>query len=295
MGVSANVTSPPRRTGPVTIISNLVGALLGVAGVVLAGAPAANAVNPAPIVVAHRGGAYAYPENTYPGMVAAAQAGQILETDVRFTSDHVAVLAHDQDTTRVFYCSGHNYMISVTPFEVLNRDCLTRHTLSRTGAQYHLARYTSVLFAVKGIRNVRVWPEIKTQLDDADARRFLGPLITDGLITRARVTSFDGPSLKLIRRAASYDFNVTSMHTLLYEYGQGVALSVALSYGVDAIGPSYYTVHVQIGAVQNAHDRGVGVAVYNAEDQTRWANLRSLGVDWTITNHPTAYQVWARS
>ncbi|MDQ6850235.1 MAG: hypothetical protein M3070_09775, partial [Actinomycetota bacterium] len=62
-----------------------------------------------PIVVAHRGGEYNFPENTIAGLTASARKGQIVETDVRWTSDGWAVLIHDEDTARVFDCAERNW------------------------------------------------------------------------------------------------------------------------------------------------------------------------------------------
>jgi glycerophosphoryl diester phosphodiesterase len=55
-----------------------------------------------PILVAHRGVARHYPENTLPALDAAAAAGaRWVEVDVQLCADEVAVLMHDADLTRV--------------------------------------------------------------------------------------------------------------------------------------------------------------------------------------------------
>jgi len=57
---------------------------------------------PTPRVIAHRGLAIDYPENTIPAFQAALDAGaDILETDVHVSKDGVVVIAHDPDLLRV--------------------------------------------------------------------------------------------------------------------------------------------------------------------------------------------------
>jgi glycerophosphoryl diester phosphodiesterase len=55
---------------------------------------------PLPVIVAHRGYATLYPENTIKALEAAVQAGASwVEVDVQLRADGVAVLAHDFDLT----------------------------------------------------------------------------------------------------------------------------------------------------------------------------------------------------
>lgn len=53
-----------------------------------------------PLVIAHRGGAGVWPENTATAFEAAHRAGCVLETDVRHTSDGIAVCFHDATVER---------------------------------------------------------------------------------------------------------------------------------------------------------------------------------------------------
>ena len=53
-------------------------------------------------IVGHRGWPERFPENTLPGLVAAAQSGaHAVELDVQLTKDRVCVVLHDPDLTRV--------------------------------------------------------------------------------------------------------------------------------------------------------------------------------------------------
>ena len=68
-----------------------------------------------PIFIAHRGYTAAYPENTLIAIEAAQQAGaEYVEVDIQLSADHVPVLYHDRDLTRLCQQSGaiHDYTFS---------------------------------------------------------------------------------------------------------------------------------------------------------------------------------------
>lgn len=68
-----------------------------------------------PIFIAHRGYTAAYPENTLIAIEAAQQAGaEYVEVDIQLSADHIPVLYHDRDLTRLCQQSGaiHDYTFS---------------------------------------------------------------------------------------------------------------------------------------------------------------------------------------
>ena len=68
-----------------------------------------------PIFIAHRGYAFAYPENTLIAIEAAREAGaQFVEVDIQLSSDHIPVLFHDRNLQRLCQQDGaiHNYTFS---------------------------------------------------------------------------------------------------------------------------------------------------------------------------------------
>ena len=69
----------------------------------------------APEFIAHRGYSASYPENTLLALDAARQAGaKYLEVDIQLSADHVPVLFHDRDLTRLCQQTGavHEYSFS---------------------------------------------------------------------------------------------------------------------------------------------------------------------------------------
>lgn len=68
-----------------------------------------------PVFVAHRGYASAFPENTLIALDAARRAGaQYVEVDIQLSADHIPVLFHDRDLTRLCQKAGaiHEYEFS---------------------------------------------------------------------------------------------------------------------------------------------------------------------------------------
>ncbi len=62
---------------------------------------------PKPLILAHRGGAYEYEENTMEGFRACYEAGiRGFETDVRMTKDGVLVILHDDSLDRTHHGTG---------------------------------------------------------------------------------------------------------------------------------------------------------------------------------------------
>ncbi|QDU56259.1 glycerophosphodiester phosphodiesterase [Aeoliella mucimassa] len=60
-----------------------------------------------PVILAHRGGAYEYEENTMQGFRACYEAGiRGFETDIRMTKDGVLVILHDDDLKRTHNGTG---------------------------------------------------------------------------------------------------------------------------------------------------------------------------------------------
>ncbi|MHC5024583.1 MAG: glycerophosphodiester phosphodiesterase family protein [Planctomycetota bacterium] len=69
--------------------------------------PDDDAAQPVPGLIAHRGDARRYPENTIPALRSAIEAGAThVEFDVQLSADHVPVLMHDADLQRMTGARG---------------------------------------------------------------------------------------------------------------------------------------------------------------------------------------------
>jgi glycerophosphoryl diester phosphodiesterase len=107
--------------------------LAGLIGTVIALWPVTASAAPSngPMVVAHRGGALLWPENTLPAFDKAVQMGvDILEFDMQMTADDKLVVTHD-GTVNASFCSAKNVaslpVRSLTLAQLRTFDCGTRH------------------------------------------------------------------------------------------------------------------------------------------------------------------------
>ena len=70
-----------------------------------------------PLLIAHRGEPESWPENSLAGYQAVLHAGACyIETDVQITADHVPVLSHDADLSRL---TGHDCRVTETEYPLI--------------------------------------------------------------------------------------------------------------------------------------------------------------------------------
>ncbi len=119
-----------------------------------------------PQLVAHRGYAFRYPENTLLAIQAAVEAGaKFIEFDVLLSSDRVPVLFHDRDCKRICGIEGavHDYTLAeLKTFSVADRE--------NFGDQFVQNRITSLAELVNYIKTVpqlTVFVELKRQALEA--------------------------------------------------------------------------------------------------------------------------------
>jgi glycerophosphoryl diester phosphodiesterase len=111
------------------MIKHLFSGLLAV-GAVLS-ADAAPAAENGPMIVAHRGGALLWPENTLPAFDRAVAMGvEILEFDMQVTADNQLVVTHD-GTVNASFCSAPGMVAGPIRFMTLTQvrkfDCGAKH------------------------------------------------------------------------------------------------------------------------------------------------------------------------
>lgn len=241
-----------------------------------------------PVLVAHRGGRETYPENTLPALVSAARAGEIVETDVWWTSDGVPVLMHDGTTARTMYCAGGPYVIADTSWPVLRDSCRSRRALSRDGRRYWIPRFAVALTALAALPAAEVWPEVKVEQTPSQNLEFARMVTNAGMASRTVVTSFTAFHFVGVQSAAaSYG---ARLRTLLYDCGQPEPVETVLSDGVETVSPSLFTGTADY--VARMHAAGLKVAVWTADNPDQWQRVTSVGADYVITDLPDAYRAW---
>lgn len=154
-----------------------------------------------PFVIAHRGGAGLWPENTlYAFQRAAAMGVDVLETDMHSTADGALVLIHDPTVDRTTNGSGR-----------VNH--LTLSQLKDLDAGYYWSEDGGSSFPYRG-QGITVptveeafsaFPEIRINIDIKQAKpsvaeRFCRLTLDSGMVARVMVASFNSSVLRRFRR-----------------------------------------------------------------------------------------------
>jgi glycerophosphoryl diester phosphodiesterase len=229
---------------------------------------------PWPLAFAHRGGAADGDENTVAAFERAIALGyRYIETDVRCTSDGVAVVFHDGKLHRL---AGQQGLIS----ELTWNDVCT----IRVGGAQVVPKLDDVLDA---------WPQVRFNID-AKAAPVLAPLAgairRAGAIDRVLVAAFNDARLRWIRRELGPRL-ATSMGPaevlrlrLASVAGRGM---LGLTPGVPAVQvPVRFKVVPVVDRrfVRYAHQLGLQVHAWVIDEPDEIDRLLDLGVDGIMTD-----------
>ena len=159
-----------------------------------------------PVLIAHRGEASRYPENTPVALAAAVAAGiRHLEFDVQLSADRVPVLSHDATLKRT---AGVDRMVTATLASELTATGAGEP--QRFGARYDGVCVASLSATLEGLataRDLTLFVELKRHsLRAFGRRRVLSAVLPVLSTTRHRVVliSFDEPVLALARRQSDH-------------------------------------------------------------------------------------------
>jgi glycerophosphoryl diester phosphodiesterase len=243
---------------------------------------------PAPIAIAHRGGAEEAPENTLEAFGAAVALGyRYLETDAHVTRDGVVVAFHDPRLDNITDRTGAIAALSIAEVEAADAG----YAFSPDGGR-------SFPFRGRGVRIPRLeelllrWPLARVNIDPkADA--CVEPLVAvvDRLDAwdRIGVGAFSDRRLRRVR-ALSRGRACTSMGPRAVAVARVAALCGRMPrQGADCVqvplrrGPFPI---VSARFVRAAHRAGLPVHVWTVDDESTMHDLLDLGVDGIMTDHP---------
>ena len=244
----------------------------------------ANLSGTGPLVVAHRGASSTHPENTLEAFEAAiAEGADVVELDVRLTADGVPVVLHDPEVSRS--TDGRGFVHELTLAQVKALDAAPGRP-----ERAQIPTLREVLDLVTGragadleIKNIPGEPAydtpkesiVEAALRELEASAFSGEVI---------VSSFNWASIaRSLELAADVP---TGLLTI-----EAVEAPDALAYALDG---GHAWVLPQVGAVlrageafvRAAHEQGVRVGTWVADEEPLLATLFSWGVDAVASNDP---------
>ena len=229
---------------------------------------------PDQLVVAHRGLALDYPENTIPAFAAALDAGaDILETDIHASRDLVAVVSHDPSLRRLTGRAEHTIQMPLKTLQQVDLGGATMPTLAEALEEFPDAR-----FSVDIKHPAALEPFVKTVTDLRATDRVMVASFSTSTRNRAlkllgSVTHCATPRQVMASYLASRAGLTWATKRLL-----GAVSAVFLpptGYGLDLLHPGY---------LNRLHAHGVTSGVWTVNDPELMREYWSRGVRAIITD-----------
>jgi glycerophosphoryl diester phosphodiesterase len=241
----------------------------------------------------HRGARAVLPENTLPAFEYAIEAGaDAIELDLAVTRDNVLVVSHDPVLNPAICSSpgGSPVIRQLTLAELRRWDCGSRKNpefpLQKPVPGARIPTLDEVL-ALAGRGRFLFNIETKLSADTPEyapapeqfARLLVEAIRRRKLESRVMVQSFDFRTLHATKKLAP-DIPLAA----LYGRGDRDLVSVAREAGAGIIAPHYSLVTAE--RVEAAHQAGLQVIPWTANDENVWEELVAAGVDGIITDDP---------
>lgn len=254
---------------------------------------AAAAAERSILVHGHRGARSVLPENTIPAFEHAIKAGaDLLELDIQVTKDNVPVVVHDA-VINATICKGPNPPAPVrqlTLSEVRDYDCGSQKNpefpRQRAVPGTRIPTLDEVLaLAPRGNFHFNIEIKMYPRRPEysPSPEKFAG-LVLDAirrhkLEKRVVVQSFDFRPLHAMKKLAP-EIPLAA----LYSGEPKDFVAIAKEAGAGTVAPQYNLVTGE--QVKNAHDAGLKVVPWTANDPEAWRKLVDAGVDAIITDDP---------
>ena len=224
---------------------------------------------PAPIALAHRGGASEAPENTLLAFQRAVELGyRYLETDIQVTSDGVVVAFHDDDLSRTCDRPGR---ISELPWHEV--------ATARVNDEEPIPRLAD-LFST--------WPDARINIDcktDHAVEALVDELATLNVLDRVCVGAFRDRRLRRLRKRLGPDL-CTSAGPLAIAALRVAGLAFS-PYLIAQVPVRWHGITVVTERfIRRAHRHSIEVHVWTIDDADEMDRLLDLGVDGIITDRP---------
>lgn len=262
-------------------------AVLSAAGLAAAAPPAMAAACVTPGVVAHRGGVERYTENTRDAFRDASNTGAgFWETDVRFTSDNVPVIMHDDTVDRTTNGTGAVADLTYAQIAAL-----------RTDDDQPVPTLAEIMND-QSVDKAYAFVEPKVMPTDAQWVTFIAALTSrvSAGTPRPAIESFDTAVLDQVA-------------VRLPAYTRALVQSVGDADPADITGHATILLkhHDAITSARLAKWTGAGLRVYawadlSADPQSEWERIADFSSDATagsvsayITGTPAAYLAWRKA
>jgi glycerophosphoryl diester phosphodiesterase len=236
-----------------------------------------------PLVVGHRGASAEYPENTLAAFEGAIEAGaDVVELDVRLTSDGVPVVMHDADVAETTDGAGFVHTFTL--------DGLKRLNASRNGPRTEVPTLHEALQLLTGrvgvnveVKNLPGEPAFDSPREEA-VERTLALLDEIGFVGSVLISSFNWLCIERVRELSPQTPTgflssplIDARASLVYARSAGHSHVLPHAAAVFAAGE---------GFVDEAHRDGIQVGTWTVDEVDAMERLFAMGVDALATNRP---------
>ena len=281
--------------GVIVMMSAIYGSMACSKGVPAVDHPVFQGSNLRPLVIAHRGGAGISPENTLFAFKRAADLGvDVIEMDVRATSDGVLVVIHDADVSRTTDGSGKVSEITFEQLKKLNAG----YRFSPDGGKTFPFRESGI--TIPTLHEVfTTLPKMKFNIEPKQQTptivKPLCRLVRDQkMINSVVVGSFNQTIIDEFRRecvevATSASPSEASKFLSFYKTG----LSESFSPSMHALQIPESIAGLQVITkefIRAAHERNLKIHVWTVNNAAAMKRLLEMGVDGIMTDYPDRLQ-----
>lgn len=243
-------------------------------------------VNAKPLIIAHRGGAGLWPENTLFALQEAAKLGADLsEIDIHMSRDGVLVAIHDESVDRTTNSKG--LVQDLTLAELKKLDAGYRwtndkgHTFPFRGQGIKIPSLNEIFVAFpKQIVSI----EIKQ--NDPPIVAALRALINQHKKTKqVLVSAFSSRTMKVVRRLCP-DIATAGTQAEIDRFSKLSKLFLTRPFLLSAIALEVPYERVTAHFVKAAHKKNIRVDVWTINEIDEMERLLALGVDGILTDFP---------
>jgi glycerophosphoryl diester phosphodiesterase len=238
-------------------------------------------------IIAHRGFAAHFPENTLPALEGALDAGaSSLEWDVQVTADGVPVLIHDDDLDRT--SDGRGPVHTRTSAELSRLDAGSWLAAEFAGTRIPTLAET---LARLGGRVDRIYPEVKSVRSDADLDSILRILRESGLHPRTVLISLNHV---LLEKTRARDPEIHLGWVVDDEEDLDRCARIVVDDGRAILDPAARLLLKSPGRTREMVAAGIPLATWTVDEPDEAQSLLDLGVRRITTNQVARLVSWAR-
>jgi glycerophosphoryl diester phosphodiesterase len=253
--------------------------------------PFAEKIQRRPLVMAHRGGAGLWPENTMHSFERAVDLGvDVLETEIQSTADNILVLMHDSTVDRTTNGSGPISAFTLEELKTLdagyNWSADGGRTFPFRGSGITVPTLEEVFTALP---TVRINIDIKQEKPSLVAS-LCKTIRAFDMVDRVMVASFSSKMLKAFRRGCpQVTTSAGTGEVALFFLMNLVFLGGLYRSGFQAFQIPEYSNALRVLTkrfVKTAHGLNLAVHVWTINETMDMQRLLELGVDGIITDYP---------